>query len=119
MSELPSSLPDIDVASGLARVAGNKNLYLKLLRLVARDAQANLDKLHEAVAAGNAQGVREVAHSLKGAAGNLSITKVAEVAERLEAAAKAEDFAAIAANIEVLDKTFAEYTATVDSLAGL
>lgn len=119
MSEFPSSLPGIDVPSGLARVAGNKNLYLKLLRHVANDAGNTIDKLNAAVAEGNAQTVRELAHSLKGATSNLSIVDVAAASERLEAAAKAEDFAAVAEHLGALEKALAEFSAVVASLADL
>ena len=119
MSELPSSLPGIDVTSGLARVAGNKNLYLKLLRHVANDAQNNIDKLNAAMGAGNAQAVREIAHSLKGATSNLSIVDVAAASEQLEQAAKAEDFAAVATHLAALEKALQEYRAVVETLADL
>ncbi len=119
VSELPSSLPGIDVSSGLARVAGNKNLYLKLLRHVANDAPKNMEQLNAAVAEGNAQAIREVAHSIKGAASNLSILDVASAAEHLEQAAKAEDFGAVGLHLDALEKAFTAYGEVVESLAGL
>lgn len=119
VSELPSSLPGIDVTSGLARVAGNKNLYLKLLRHVANDAQNNMDKLNDAVAEGNAQAIREIAHSIKGATSNLSILDVASASEKLEMAAKAEDFAALGIHLDELEQAFTAYGEVVNSLADL
>lgn len=119
VSELPSSLPGIDVSSGLARVAGNKNLYLKLLRHVANDAQNNMDKLNAAVAEGDAQTIREIAHSIKGATSNLSILDVAAAAEQLELAGKADDFSSMGGHLDALEKAFTAYGEVVESLAGL
>ena len=119
VSELPSSLPGIDVASGIARVANNKNLYLKLLRHVANDAPSNKEKLNAAIMEGNATQIREIAHSLKGAAGNLSIIDVQKAAEDLEMAAKAEDFAAIGSSLDALEKALDAYVQVISGLEGL
>lgn len=119
VSELPSNLPGIDVASGLARVAGNKNLYLKLLRHVANDAPNTREKLITAIGEGNAQVIREIAHSLKGATSNLSIMDVAAAAEHLEHAAKEEDFSVIPGHLEALETALEAYVAVVESLSGL
>lgn len=116
MSELPSSLPGIDVASGLARVAGNQKLYLKLLRHVAGDASSTKEKLTAAIAEGDAQAVREIAHSLKGASANLSITDVAAAAEQLEFAAKAEDFSSLFTRLDALDEALQSFAAVVSTL---
>lgn len=119
MSELPSSLPGVDVAAGLARVAGNQKLYLKLLRHVAGDAASTKEKLIEAITEGNAQAVREIAHSLKGASANLSITNVAAAAEQLELAAKAEDFSSLFSRLDALDQALQDFVAVVGTLEGL
>lgn len=119
MTEFPSSLPGIDLASGLARVAGNQKLYLKLLRHVAADAPVMREKLTSAVMAGDAQAVREAAHSLKGASGNLSVLKVQQAAEQLELAAKAEDFSSLMVHLDALEAALDDFVAVVDTLEGL
>ena len=119
MTELPSTLPGIDVATGLTRVAGNKKLYVKLLRHVAADASATKEKLSAAIMSGDAQTVREIAHSLKGASANLSITDVAAAAERLEHAAKGEDFSALFTHLDALEEALQQYVAVVATLEGL
>ncbi|MDL2275501.1 Hpt domain-containing protein [Desulfosarcina sp. OttesenSCG-928-G10] len=97
MSQLPTSLPGIDVASGVARVVGNEKLYVQMLRRVAGNAPDTIDKVNSALAGGNIQGVRDVAHSIKGAAANLSMLEVADAAGKLEIAAKDNDLAALPA----------------------
>lgn len=119
VSEFPSTLPGVDIASGLARVAGNKNLYIKLLRHVANGAPSTREKLGAAVQAGDANAVREIAHSLKGASGNLSILGVQAAAESLEQAAKAEDFPALIGRLDQLEKALDEYVAVINTLEGL
>ena len=116
MSGLPSSLPGVDVASGLARVAGNAKLYLKLLRQVAADAPNIKEQLATALVEGDALKVREVAHSLKGAAGNLSIIKVADAAQQLEQAAKAEDFVNMLSRLDYLEEALGEYVSVVNGM---
>lgn len=119
MTELPSSLPGIDVAAGLPRVAGNKKLYVKLLRHMAAEAPSTKEKLSAAIMSGDLQSVREIAHSLKGSSANLAITDVAEAAGRLESAAKAEDFPALFIHLEALEESLQQYVSVVDSLEGL
>ncbi|MDL2315969.1 Hpt domain-containing protein, partial [Desulfovibrio sp. OttesenSCG-928-A18] len=113
MSQLPPSLPGIDVASGVQRVAGNEKLYLKLLRRVASDAPATREKLGLAVADGDTAAVRELAHSLKGAASNLSITDVASSSAALEQAAKNGDFEAVLVRLGDLEAALEEYVQIV------
>lgn len=116
VSGLPSSLPGVDVASGLARVAGNAKLYLKLLRQIAADAPGIKERISTAVMNGDARAVRDVAHSLKGAAGNLSITEVANAATQLELAAKNEDFSSMFGHLDNLEKMLQEFVAVIEGL---
>ena len=119
VTELPSSLPGIDVATGLPRVAGNKKLYLKLLRHVAADSAATKEKLTAAIMDGNTEQVREIAHSLKGASANLSITDVAAAAEKLETAAKAGDFSTLMVHLDALETALESFVAVVATLEDL
>jgi HPt (histidine-containing phosphotransfer) domain-containing protein len=119
VTELPSSLPGIDVASGLPRVAGNQKLYVKLLRHVAAESPSTKEKLAAAIMEGNADQVREIAHSLKGAAANLSITEVAAAAEKLEQAAKAGDFSMLVVHLEGLESALDAFVGVVNTLEGL
>lgn len=116
MTELSSSLPGIDVASALPRVAGNKKLYVKLLRHVAAESPSTKEKLAEAIAEGNADLVREIAHSLKGSSANLSITEVAAAAEKLEHAAKAGDFSMLLAHLDTLESALESFVGVVNTL---
>jgi HPt (histidine-containing phosphotransfer) domain-containing protein len=113
VADLSSPRPGLDVASGLPRVAGNKKLYLKLLRMVARDVPQTKEKLQNAVMSGKVDEVRELAHSLKGSSGNLSITAVQAAAMELESAAKIEDIPSMVAHLAALETALDEFAAVV------
>lgn len=119
MTQLPPSLPGIDVASGLIRVAGNQKLYIKLLRHVAADSPSSREKLSAAIMEGDIERVREMAHSLKGASANLSLTDVAAASEKLEHAARAGDLGMLPGHLESLESALDAFVAVVNSLEGL
>ena len=74
-----------DVDSGLGRCMNNEAFYLKLVEKAA--GEAAFGKLSDALAAKDLDTAFEAAHSLKGVAGNLSLTPiydpVAEITELL------------------------------------
>ena len=92
-SAMPS-LEGVDCQGGLLRVAGNANLYRRLLLGLAAQHQSTLESLQIALASGSARAVQEQAHALKGAAGNLGLTVVQEQAQRLESLARQENLSA-------------------------
>ncbi len=116
VADLPDSLPGVDIPSGLARVAGNKSLYVKLLLRVAADVANVREKITSAIVAGDTVAVREAAHSLKGAAANLSIVDVAKAAEELETAAKAEDFSVLFTHLDALENALQRFSEAVSVL---
>jgi two-component system sensor histidine kinase/response regulator len=84
-SELPA-IPGVDIAYGLGLVRGNVVTYRKLLGMFVKshgDAKARIGQLR---ASGDAEGVRRIAHGLKGAAGALGATELAQAATALDAA---------------------------------
>jgi HPt (histidine-containing phosphotransfer) domain-containing protein len=85
---LPPELPGIDIQEGLSRVGGNTKLYRDILvRLHADfgDAHARIEQLHSEDKHEDAE---RVAHSLKGAAGNVGANDVHAAAAKVEAAIK-------------------------------
>jgi two-component system sensor histidine kinase/response regulator len=76
----------LDSGSGLKRVAGNRKLYLKLLRQF-RDRQADAaERIRDALAAQDRNAAEHVAHSVKGVAGNIGFSALAALAKDLETA---------------------------------
>ncbi|HTP62581.1 MAG TPA: PAS domain S-box protein [Burkholderiales bacterium] len=82
-------LPEIaglDAAAGLRRVAGNRKLYLSLLRQFA-DKQADAGaRVAAALSAGDRATAERIAHTVKGVAGNIGLAAVQTAAGVLEKA---------------------------------
>ena len=100
---LPSDLSGVDLTVSPARLAGNRELLLKLLRDFRKEWSGAPETLRTAVAAGNYQQAHLTTHTLRGVAGNLSLDTVAAAAAALEQALKREDCESIPSCLEKLD----------------
>ena len=79
-------LDGLDSKDGLLRVAGNRPLYLKLLRQFAMDQGEVPQQIADALASGDRAVAARLAHTIKGVAANLGIHAVAAPAGDLELA---------------------------------
>jgi PAS domain S-box-containing protein len=116
-AKLPTEdLPHIaglDTKDGLARVAGNRKLYLKLLRQFIEQQGQAVGQVSTALVQGDNALAERLAHTLKGVAGNIGAKPVqaaAGVLEKLirDRAASAEVETAQRQVAEVLDSLVAE-----------
>jgi two-component system sensor histidine kinase/response regulator len=83
----PEDLPVIDgldTQDGLARVAGNRKLYLKLLRQFAEQQGPAVAEISTALASGDLALAERFAHTVKGVAANLGAKQVQSAASALE-----------------------------------
>jgi signal transduction histidine kinase/CheY-like chemotaxis protein/HAMP domain-containing protein len=78
------ALAGLDTQDGLARVGGNRTLYLKLLRQFIEQQGPAVEQITEALARGDVGLAERIAHSLKGVAANLGATQVPSAAGALE-----------------------------------
>ena len=78
----------IDTKSALRRAGGNRRRYEFLLRKFAESQKRVVEEIRAALAAGDPSTAERVTHSLKGAAGNLGATALADVAAKAEVAVK-------------------------------
>jgi two-component system sensor histidine kinase/response regulator len=92
-AEIPA-VDGLDTADGLARVAGNRSLYLKLLRRFL-DQEATPARIVEALAAGDWPLAERLAHTCRGVAGNLGARAVMAAAGDLEDALRTRSTAAV------------------------
>ena len=76
----------VDTEVGLKRVAGNKQLYRNLLIQFAEKQGSVAGRISKAIEDGERQDAERIAHSLKGAAGNLAMNQLFELAGDLERA---------------------------------
>jgi PAS domain S-box-containing protein len=76
----------VDMAGGLNRVAGNKRLYRDLLvQFAAKQADAG-SRILASIENGDCKLAEQIAHTVKGVAGNLGLGSVFAAAEKLERA---------------------------------
>jgi CheY-like chemotaxis protein len=75
----------LDAAQGLRRVAGNRTLYVRLLRQFVEGYADAADRIREGLARDRAEAER-LAHTVKGTAGNLAAGRVQAAAGALEKA---------------------------------
>jgi two-component system sensor histidine kinase/response regulator len=86
-SAMANALPEVeglDTADGLLRVAGNKNLYLKLLRQFVASEHDAPARIRERLASHDRAAAERMAHTVKGVAGNLGAKAVQSAAADLE-----------------------------------
>ncbi len=81
--QLPQS-PRLDVNAGLSHVAGNRTLYLKLLRQFVVDQADVLPKIRQAIDHSDHHTAERLAHTLHGLGGNLGAKEVSVCAALLE-----------------------------------
>ena len=101
--DLPAELDGIDIPSGLRRVAGNRELYRRLL-LKFRDGQARgVDEIREALAKNDHETAHRIAHTIKGVAGNIGANDLQNAAATVDAGFKNETPAAAERALPVLE----------------
>jgi len=81
-----SEVPGLDVRAGLEVMGGRKSNYLHVLDLFVASNVSSVAQLRALLAAGKSDEARLLAHSLKGAAGNIGAESVREAAGALEIA---------------------------------
>jgi two-component system sensor histidine kinase/response regulator len=89
-AEIPA-IDGVDIASGLRRVADNKQLYRSLLGQFAEKQGDAGARMLNALQKGDPKLAEQIAHTVKGVSGNLGITKVQFSAARVERAFREKD----------------------------
>jgi signal transduction histidine kinase/DNA-binding response OmpR family regulator len=91
----PAAAPDdrdrLDMRQGLSRVRGNEALYHKLLGDFAAKGPEMVGALRERADAGDAAQARQLAHTLKGVAGNIGAVTLTVAAAKAEQCLREED----------------------------
>ena len=81
----------LNVRQGLARVAGKKESYFRLLKQFMTNHKNALDQIAEAIYLNDIEDARQKTHSLKGVAGNIGAMELHKMLETLEIAFKEKD----------------------------
>ncbi len=83
---LMPEMPGIETAEGLARMAGNVRAYRRLLLKFVENQAGTVTEIRKAAAQGDGALARRLAHTLKGVAGTIGATTLAQAARDLETA---------------------------------
>ncbi|NNG02284.1 MAG: Hpt domain-containing protein [Desulfobacteraceae bacterium] len=117
MSDSHHSSAIVNIPNGLNRLMGDSVLYRQMLELFAGDLHHSIQKIRDAYSAGDATLLRYEAHSLKGAAANLSVEQLSEIAYDLEQHGKNRTLDMVGPGMDSLQAAAAEltnYIKTVD-----
>ena len=106
----------IDLADVLNRVQDDKELLLELLDIYQEDFVLKRQALGEAVATKDLAKIKEVAHSMKGASGNISAKRMYQSCLDLEQLAKIQNVSGMEDLIKVVDSQFEEIKANAIKL---
>ena len=93
-------------AALLKRVMNDQELLREIIQMFLDDMPAQISKLKECVTGEDAQNVAQMAHKIKGAAGNLGGESLQALASAIEKASKAGDWGAIIKLTNELDTGF-------------
>ena len=78
-----SETPGIELERGLQLYASNTDRYIHLLRLQHKLASEQIDSIKRSLAQGDKMTAANIAHELKGSAGNLGLTALFQAAAAL------------------------------------
>lgn len=101
----------VDLKDALERVQNDRELLLELFDIFLDDCPGKIKALKEAVAKKDLTALKAVAHSLKGASGNISAKKLYQAFLQIEQMAKNNDLSAMQEPLKGLDSQFEEFKA--------
>lgn len=107
---------DIEGFRSMMREVGVEEVVDATLAIYTDEASKILDRMVAAVAARDAEEIRQAAHSLKSSSGNIRATRLAELLQELESFGKEGDVEGAA---EVFPEVQSEYAAVMSYLAEL
>jgi signal transduction histidine kinase/CheY-like chemotaxis protein len=110
------ALPSLDIDEGVRRLGGRRDRYVAILQKFCRTQEDYSHKLRELVQNGDFEAVKDRAHALKGAAGNLSAIKLRKAAQALEDAGSSKDTSQILSHLTAVEQALEAVIASVEKL---
>ena len=101
-------------AGALARLGGDEDLLLELIRLFRQDAQALVSKVRTGLEAGDAESVARAAHNLRGLAANFDAAATVEAALEIERSATRGELSAAMKFVPNLEAALDNLLASLD-----
>lgn len=114
---IPDTVASVDYDGLLTRCMGDLNLLVRVVEKFQSRSQQNWEKLLDGYRSGDAQLTAQMAHSIKGAASNLSAVKLSGLAEQLEELGKAGNLVAAQSVVDQLGEEFAKCEKEMRELA--
>lgn len=106
----------IDLEEFLERVQDDKELLCELFDIFMEDYVEKRKSLEEAIGKNDFEGVRNIAHSLKGASGNISAKPLREIFMNLEDEAKGSNISNGQEYLQNIDRQYALLTQHIEIL---
>ncbi len=106
----------IDIEEFLERVQEDKELLFELLEIFTEDFGEKRELLSTAVAGKDYEQIRGIAHSIKGASGNISAKVLRTICVTLEDMGKNNNLDGIEDLLVNLDKSFEHLTARIEEV---
>ncbi len=106
----------IDMADVLERVQDDRELLMELLDIFEEDYLDKRNLINAMIEQNDPGQIRDIAHSMKGASGNISAKDVEASCEKIERLAEEEDMPGIKEVMPVLDQQFKELQAHIVQL---
>jgi two-component system, sensor histidine kinase and response regulator len=105
-------------AEALGRIGGDEELLQELCQIFLEESPKLLQKLRQALASGDADGVMRAAHSLKGESSYLGAGGTSQAARQLEEMGRSKDLSGAGDIVAVLEREVAGLHAHLRELAG-
>ncbi|RLC28209.1 MAG: histidine kinase, partial [Deltaproteobacteria bacterium] len=105
------------IETALERTMGDREFLSELLQMLLSGLPEQIKTLHAALASGNTEAFAAQAHTIKGAAANLSVEGMADIARRLEQAAGRGELALMSGILDELEaehRRLEEYVGQID-----
>ncbi|WP_439134315.1 Hpt domain-containing protein [Pseudomaricurvus sp.] len=106
-----SEVIDTETIVMLKEVMGED--FQELVTTFLDDCQVRIPELCEQLAAGDADALRQTAHSLKGSSGNLGATTMSELCFHVETKAKQQQTEDLASTLERIEAEFQRVTSAL------
>lgn len=108
----------MDFKKAVEEFEGDEAFLVEVLRGFIEKVNFQIKAIHQAITEGNADMVREEAHSIKGGAGNLTAVDLSHIAAELEKAAKSGALETGVQLVEKLEEAFRRLDACVSNKYG-
>ncbi|OCQ95040.1 hypothetical protein BCD67_02880 [Oscillatoriales cyanobacterium USR001] len=111
-----SNLEGIDTASGMKRIGGNRQSYLKVLQQFRSSQGQALEEIQEAIEGLDYETARQKIHRVRGTAGNLGADRLFQAATPLEQAVKEGQIETLAPLMEAFRTEFQQVMKALQQL---